>query len=135
MKDSHNTILADIGILILRVFIGATMLLQHGLGKWEKLFSGNEIKFADPFGIGDTLSLTLVVFAEVICAIFLSIGLFTRWSLLPLLITMFVAVFIIHSDHDFGKMEKGLLYGVSFITLLLTGPGKFSLDAFLKQKK
>jgi len=124
----------DLGLLILRVFLGLAMCFGHGLGKWDMLFSGEEIKFADPFGIGVLPSLVMAVFAEVICSILLALGLLTRWALVPLIITMVVAVFIVHISDGFGVMEKALLYGIGYITILLAGPGKFSMDAFLKRK-
>ena len=57
----------DIILLMLRVGVGAFML-THGMGKFENLFSGEEIKFGDPIGLGTTTSLALTVFAEFFCA-------------------------------------------------------------------
>ncbi len=125
---------ADIGLLLLRVTLGLAMLLAHGIGKWHKLFGADEIQFRDPFGIGAVSSLSLAVFAEVICALFLIFGLLTRWSLIPLIITMLVAVFSVHINDDFGTMEKAIIYGIGFLTLFLTGPGAYSFDAFLNKK-
>ncbi|WP_257014129.1 DoxX family protein [Winogradskyella undariae] len=82
--------------MILRVFLGLAMCFGHGIAKWSSLFSGEEIKFADPFGVGMLPSLVLAVFAEVICSLLLALGLLTRWALIPLIVTMFVAVFVIH---------------------------------------
>lgn len=125
----------DLGLLILRLFLGLTMLIAHGIGKWGRLFGGGEIQFSDPFGVGDTASLAMAVFAEVICSLLLALGLLTRWALLPLIITMAVAAFIIHIADDFGIMERALLYGVGYVTLFHTGPGKYSIDYFLKNRK
>lgn len=125
----------DVGLLLLRLFLGLAMFLGHGLGKWEKLFAGGEIKFADPFGIGPLPSLAMAVFAEVICALLLVLGLLTRGVLIPLIITMLVAIFVVHISDGFGGMEKALLYGVGFVTLMLTGPGKYSFDGFLIKTK
>lgn len=130
-----NFTLNDSGLLILRLFLGLTMLFAHGIGKWGRLFGGGEIQFSDPFGVGDTTSLALAVFAEVICSILLAFGLLTRWALIPLITTMFVAAFIVHSSDGFGIMEKSLLYGAGYITLLFTGPGKYSADVLLKSRK
>jgi putative oxidoreductase len=41
---------------------------------------------------------------------------------------MAVASFIAHGADDFGTKEKALLYLVSFVTIILVGPGKFSVD-------
>lgn len=125
----------DSGLLLLRLFLGLAMFLGHGFGKWEKLFAGGEIKFADPFEIGALPSLVMAVFAEVICALLLALGLLTRAVLIPLIITMLVAIFLVHISEGFGGMEKALLYGIGFLTLMLTGPGKYSFDRFLRKTK
>ncbi len=124
----------DAGLLLIRIAFGAAMLFGHGLGKWGRLFGGEEIKFADPFGVGPVASLTMAVFAEVICAILLMLGLLTRWALVPLIITMGVAFFTVHISDEFARQEKAILFGVTFVALFLTGPGRFSVDALLDNK-
>lgn len=131
----NQTTYNDLGLLVLRLFLGLAMLFAHGIGKWGRLFGEEDIKFADPFGIGAIPSLALAVLAEVICSILLVVGLLTRWALVPLVITMLVAAFVVHGSDGFGGMEKALLFGVGYVTLLLTGPGKFSMDYFLKTTK
>ena len=125
----------DYGLLLLRLVLGLSMMFGHGLGKWERLFGAEEIKFADPFGLGPVASLGLAVFAEVICSILVSIGLFTRLATIPLIITMATAFFTVHFDDPFGRQEKVILFGISFIALFLMGPGKFSLDNSLSKKR
>lgn len=123
----------DINALILRLVLGLSMFYGHGLGKWNVLFGEGEIQFADPLGMGVTLSMGLAVFAEVVCALFVAAGLFTRFALIPLIITMGVAVFIFHSGHAFGKFELPLIYFFGFIALIFIGPGRFSLDHIIKR--
>lgn len=125
----------DYGLLILRLAFGFSIMYGHGLGKIGRLFGPDEIKFADPFGLGPALSLGLVVFAEVICALLLMAGLFTRAALIPLFITVATAFFAVHFEQEFGQQEKVLLFGFAFITLFLTGPGRLSLDAFLQKNQ
>lgn len=122
-----------VALLILRVGAGSFML-THGWGKLFKLIGDDPIQFADPIGIGETTSLALTVFAEVVCSILLIVGLATRLAIVPLLITMGVAAFIVHANDGFGKMEMALLYSFMYLTLLFTGPGKFSLDYWLYGK-
>lgn len=133
--SSNPPTFTAVGLLFLRVFLGMAMFLGHGLGKWEKLFAGGDIQFADPFGIGALPSLAMAVFAEVICAILLVFGLLTRAVLIPLIVIMLVAIFAVHSSDGFGGMEKALLYGAGFLTLMLTGPGTYSMDGFLRTRK
>ena len=118
--------------LILRVTFGLLML-SHGVPKLMKLLNGT-MEFGDPIGIGVPASLTLTVFAEVVCSILLVIGLWTRLALIPLIITMFVAVFIVHIQDDLATMESALLYLLSYCALFLLGSGTYSMDAVLGKK-
>lgn len=124
----------DFALLIFRATISAFMLFGHGLGKLNRLFSGEEIKFFDPIGLGSVVSLSFAVLAEFFAAALIILGLFTRLSSITLIITMFVAGFIYHADDPFRTQEKALMYLVSYIMLFLTGPGKFSLQMFFDNK-
>lgn len=125
----------DIVSLILRLCFGATMLMNHGWGKFLKLIGDKPIKWADPLGVGPEISLGLATFAEVFCAGALVIGLFTRLATIPLIVTMVVAVFIVHINDPFPKMESGLMYLIAYISILIIGGGKYSLDYLIRKKK
>lgn len=130
----NKTQLKDIGLLILRISLGLGMLLGHGLSKWSKLIEGGEIQFADPFGVGMTASLVLAVFAEVFCSALLIFGLLTRLSLIPLIVTMAVAVFYIHFSEGFKGFEKAFLYLMGYLALFVAGPGKYAVDSLVNLK-
>lgn len=119
-------------LLLFRLAVGSLMMVQHG---YDKLihFSQKAPKFYDPFHIGSTTSLSLVVFAEFFCAIFIILGLFTRLAAIPLVIAMGVALFLRHKGQFFGEGEMAGLYLVCFILLLFLGPGKASLDRFISK--
>ncbi|MDI5899608.1 DoxX family protein [Flavobacterium sp. LB2P84] len=122
----------DWASLILRLTLGLLML-SHGIPKLMKLLNGT-MEFGDPIGIGVPASLTLTVFAEVFCSILIIIGFWTRLALIPLIITMAVAVFIVHINDDLGTMESALMYLLSYFALFLLGSGIYSMDAVLKRK-
>jgi putative oxidoreductase len=131
----HNSKTTDLGVLFLRLSVGGLMLVRHGWPKLQKLLNDDPIKFADPFGTGPEIALFLAVFAELICAFLIMIGGFTRAATIPLIITMIVAAFMIHGDDPFQKKEFAILYLIPFIFLLITGAGRFSLDARLSKNK
>ncbi|WP_153558336.1 DoxX family protein [Roseimaritima sediminicola] len=129
LRDTLNST----GLLVLRVLFGLLMLV-HG---WQKLSGFGELAevFPDPIGIGSRLSLILAIGAEFGCSLLLIIGLATRLATIPLAFTMLVAGLVVHSDDPWQKKELAFCYLTVYIVLLLTGPGKFSLDHLLANRK
>src|SRR5690625_7861290 len=74
---TENRTSHDIGLLLLRVVAGVVLVYGHGFQKLAVIFTGQEIQFGDPLGIGMTSSSYLVAFAEGICALLLIFGLFS----------------------------------------------------------
>lgn len=121
---------SDLGLLLLRVLFGAGMAVLHG---WPKLadFSGKFNSFPDPLGVSSEVSYVLAVGAELVGAIFLVLGFYTRFAALSLVITMGVAYFIVHGGHLTGPRsgEMAAVYGAAYLALLFTGAGRYSMDA------
>lgn len=137
MKRIYNTDLpgstGHLALLLLRIAAGV-LLLTHGFPKLQKLFSGEEIQFMDPYGLGATTSFVLITFAEFVCSILVILGLFTRLAVIPIMIGMATAVIFAHADDPFGVKEKPLLFFVIFTFLLLIGPGRYSVDNSLARR-
>ena len=84
MIFNSRAMAGDLGLLLLRLSMGGTMVIQHG---WPKLsgFADRMDKFSDPLGISAPVSLALIVFAEFFCAVLVVLGLWTRAAVIPLL--------------------------------------------------
>jgi len=82
-----------IALLLLRLTFGLSMAFAHGWPKLQQLLAGGDIKFYDFMGIGPAASLSLAVFAELLCGLLLALGWFSRFAALPLIFTMLVAIF------------------------------------------
>ena len=124
----------DIALLVARIGIGALML-THGIPKMMMLFSGAPVQFPPVFGMSAELSLSLAVFAEVLCSLFLMAGLATRLAVIPLMVTMLLAAFIIHAADPLSVKEPALYYLLVYTVLLFAGSGKYSLDYLLQPKR
>jgi putative oxidoreductase len=113
-------------LTILRISIGIMMLFFHGL---PKLQSASQLatQFPDPIGLGSALSLYLVIFAECFCSIFLILGVYTRLSCIPPIVTMLVAIFIIHGNDPWPTIELPGLYLMGYIALFIGGGGRYPL--------
>jgi putative oxidoreductase len=118
---------ADLGLLVLRVWLGASLLLLHG---WQKLstFQSLSKSFGDPLKIGSQASLGLAVFGEVVCSLLLILGFFTRTAALGSAITMGVAFFMVHEGSFKKGGELAFIYLAGFVTILVAGSGRFALD-------
>ncbi|MCB9169368.1 MAG: DoxX family protein [Flavobacteriales bacterium] len=127
MIFNSRAMAGDLGLLLLRLSMGGTMVIQHG---WPKLsgFADRMDKFSDPLGISAPVSLALIVFAEFFCAVLVVLGLWTRAAVIPLLIGMGVIVFVVKSGQTFGERELPILYLCAFLTLFFTGSGRYSID-------
>ena len=125
---SSKTLSIDIGLLMLRLCCG--LMLLHG---WPKFinFNENSVDWPDPFHLGSTVSYALTVFSELFCTVLIVLGLFTRVAIIPLIILMLVIILIIHSEDTFADREHAIMYLLTYITLLFTGPGKFSIDRLI----
>lgn len=110
-------------------------MLSHGFPKLQQLLSGEEIQFFNFLGLGQKFSLILTVFAEFVCSIFIILGLFTRFAVFFLIVTMAVAGLVVLGADTFDKRETSLLYLSVYLLLFAFGPGKYSIDAMISKRQ
>jgi len=136
--------------LFLRLIIGAGAM-QHGWAKLSRGPAGFEkllIYLNIPF---HHLASLTVPYIELLCGLAILLGVFTRWVSIPLICTMLVAMFTIHIHYGFSSIktigltadgplfgppgyEVNLLYIAGLISLMLTGAGVMSVDAYRNKK-
>jgi putative oxidoreductase len=127
----YSTSAFNTAMLILRLGVGILMM-SHGYSKLVG-FESIAPKFMNFMGIGSTVSLGLVVFAEFFCSIFVILGLFTRLAAIPIVIDMLVATVKAHNLDVFDTGEKSTLFLVAFIVILILGPGRISVDGAINK--
>ena len=82
----------------------------------------------------------LVIITEAGGAALILIGLFVRWSSIPLLVVMFFAGYLVHWQngwpHEANGIEFAAIYSLMLLTLLCFGGGKYlSLDYWVASNK
>jgi putative oxidoreductase len=127
----YTTSAFNIALFILRVGAGILMI-HHGYDKLVH-FETYVPKFINFMGLGANVSLSLVIFAEFFCSIFLMLGLFSRLATIPLMIDMFVAVTKAHHSDILGDGEHASLFFLIFLTILIIGPGRISVDGMINK--
>ncbi|WP_458720009.1 DoxX family protein [Candidatus Nitrosocosmicus sp. R] len=113
--------------LPIRIMAGIAFII-HGLPKFENL-QGTQGFFAS-VGIPADLAL-LIGLLEVIGGVLLIVGLLTRITAILFTIEMICAVLIVKADNGFmgqGGFEVDLLLMFISISLLLSGPGRLSIE-------
>ncbi len=116
----------NLGLLLLRVSFSG-MLLTHGVPKLIKLLTGDHV-FKDPIGLGAPVALSLAVFGEVVFPVLIILGYKTRWATIPVMATMIIAAFVVHANDPFAVKEMAVLYFIAFLSIMVLGPGKYSLE-------
>lgn len=138
MNQNRNCCTDDYGLVInilllaLRLTVGILML-THGVPKMVKLIAG-DFSFPDPIGLGSGVSLMLATFAEFFCSIFIIIGLRSRLAAIPLIITMLVALLMVHGFDEIFDHWNILLYIFAYGILLHLGGGKYSLTYYFQER-
>lgn len=118
-------------LLFARIIFGF-LFMTHGIAKLF-FYSETPDSFPDPLGLGSTLSLWLVLFAEIVCPIGFMLGVLFRLCLIPMIFTMCIAFFVIHAGDLLTEKELSLMYLTLFVLLCITGPGKYSIDGVIKR--
>ena len=86
--------------------------------------------FPNPLGIGPVPSLVLALISDAICSILLILGFAARWAGLYIAIVLGTAFVTVHGARLQGPHngEMPYLYAAVALTILLAGPGRFSID-------
>jgi putative oxidoreductase len=132
LSTAYSETAFNIATLALRLACGILICIYYGLDKMKN-FSHLQYVFPDPVPVlGHRWSLVLVIFAEVFCSLLLVLGLFTRFAALVLVISMGVALFLVHKGHvpfvNGSVHEQVYLYFAAFVAILMIGPGRISID-------
>ena len=121
-----------LGLLVLRVGIGIAFVI-HG---FPKVFMGGAVGLSKGLaatGIpGGIVAAYLAGSAEFLGGIALILGILTRPATAVMTFNMLVAlIFHLNKGDKFVAYSHALESGILFLSLFVTGPGKFSLDYLL----
>jgi putative oxidoreductase len=128
----------DYGLLLIRVALGIVMI-AHGA---QKLFT-----FGYPGVVGGFtqmgmplpgISAALVIAAELGGGILMLAGLFTRFAGAAFAFAMTVAALKVHLAAGFfmpNGYEFTMMLGAAALGIVLTGPGRFSIDALIARRR
>lgn len=129
--------LAPLGLRLLLAY----EFWESGLEKLNGMnwFADIQDQFPFPFNlVPPDISWQLATWSELIGPIALVLGLGTRFASMSLIILTLVAWVSVHAGNGYNIVDNGfklpLIYLIMFVPLLLSGPGKLSLDHWIARR-
>ncbi len=130
-----------VGLLGIRLLLAYEFGILSGISKFngENWFSEVKGDFPFPFNVVPVeFSWFLATWSEMLGAIALAVGLATRFFSITLFIFTAVAWATVHADNGYNVCSNGytlpLMFMIMLIPLILSGPGKLSIDYFLLKR-
>lgn len=135
--DQAGVWLAPLGLRLLLAY----EFWESGLEKWhgQNWFADIQDQFPFPVNlVPPEISWQLSTWTELIAPVLLVLGLATRFATVSLLILTLVAWVSVHAGNGYNVVDNGwklpLFYVVMLIPLLLSGPGRLSLDRLIARR-
>ncbi|MGY2260349.1 DoxX family protein [Pseudomonas sp. SDO55104_S430] len=131
--DASRMNTSDLALFWLRISGCLLLLSVHGLPKLMH-FQHELGVIEDPFGMGATLTLSLAVFAEVLCPVLIMAGVLTRLATLPILFLLAVSVILVHPEWSLAEGQFAWMLLIIFSTIFIAGPGRLALGGRVSQR-
>lgn len=127
LRSDLGSVSANYIIFIFRLLVSLELIVVHG---FKKLGIGTDVAeiVPNPFNLPYLLNEFLAIFANLICPIFIIIGLGTRFASIPILVVTLTGYFVIHSEGSLAENDIPFMYSMSFLLIAFTGGGRYSLD-------
>jgi putative oxidoreductase len=129
--ESGLSVQANIGLALLRIFTGGSLMMAHGMGKLPPsdgfVTRAGEIGFPVP-----VVFAWAAAFSEFVGGAFLALGFLTRVSSFFICCTMLTALIGVHRADPFQRQELAFLYFFIAFAFMLKGASDWSIDRYLR---
>jgi len=151
LRDTTRGILRRFAKLPIRLIVGYGFL-AHGIAKWNK---GPDAFAAILYAAhvpAPHIMAWVTILTEIFGGLAILCGAFVSWVSLPSILLLIVAILTVHLPYGFSSIkimkivdgraqfgppgyECDLLYIACFVTLMLSGPDPWSIDAYRLRKE
>ena len=121
------------GMLFLRVAASLEIALVHGFKKLGVGVKEAE-QIPNPLHLPDAFNNAFAISANIAFPFFVLAGLFTRLATLPTLAVTLTGYFVVHWNDSLLERDMPFMYSLLFLTILILGPGKYSVDNIIHKK-
>ena len=122
--------------VVLRLFLGTFLVFMSQ----DNVFSATKMREFEGFLAGHgfplpAIAAPLSVYAQLACGALILVGAFTRWAALVMVVNFTIAILGVHLALPFRTwLEPSAMLATS-AALVLSGAGKFSLDALPRNRR
>lgn len=121
-----------VGLLLLRLGVGGLLLVNHAARKLDSMPALIELVRARLSSAAAPAIAWTAALVELIGSVLIILGLGTRLAAPPLLLTLLLALTVVHLHDPWHYLHESLLlFLTGLLTLLCTGAGRYSLDHWL----
>jgi putative oxidoreductase len=148
--DGRVGILRKYAVIPLRLIVGYGFL-AHGIAKWNKGPDAFATILYAAHVPAPHIMAWLTILTEIFGGLAILCGAFVSWVSLPAILLLVVAILTVHLPYGFSSIklmkivdghaqfgppgyECDLLYIACFVTLVLSGPSPWSVDAYRFRK-
>ena len=124
----------NLSMLIFRVILSLELIIVHGL---KKVGIGVEQaeNIPNPFHFPIGLNNFIAISANLFFPVLIIFGFLTRLAIIPILAVTLSGYFVMHWNDSLLVKDVPFMYSLSYLFLLFIGPGKYSIDSFIKKRR
>jgi putative oxidoreductase len=123
----------NVSLLVFRILLSVELMVVHGLKKIS--IGATEAEHVpNPLHFPDAFNQAFAITANLIFPVFIILGLFTRLAILPVIAVTLTGYFVVHWHDSLLQKDTPFMYSLSYLLLLVLGPGKYSVDYLLHKK-
>ncbi|WP_343609320.1 DoxX family protein [Chryseobacterium oranimense] len=124
--------LIHIALFVFRILLSVELITAHGLKKLGVGVTEAE-KVPNPLHLPEAFNSLFADAANLVFPVFVIFGFFTRIAVLPILAVTLTGYFILHWNDALLIKDTPFMYSLCYLFLLFVGPGKYSVDNYLRK--
>ncbi len=133
INPAASPMLFNITMFLFRIAVCLEMIFVHGFKKLGFGVEGTE-KVPNPLHLPEVFNYAFAVAANIFFPFLVMVGLCTRLATLPTLAVTLTGYFVLHRNDTALVKDTPFIYSIIFLFILLTGPGKYSIDNYIHKK-
>jgi len=116
------------------VALSLQIIVVHGFKKVGINVAEPE-KIPNPLHFPEAFNHAFAVSANLFFPSLVILGLFTRIAILPILAVTLTGYFVLHWNDALLVKDTPFMYSLSYLLILVLGPGRYSVDYFFERKR